>query len=114
MTVEQALNKFGIARIAVEEHINQNKPVFDAHERLVSAVIDAENALADEVEAAKVSANNGMFAVTYSPQTMTFADIEVIDKLIAEGKLDKNLRAEIVKTVDRPAKIKTTDVRNRK
>lgn len=105
MLVEQALEKYSNAVARLKEHQTDNQAVFDAHKLLLNGVIDAENELRDQVAEAKLSANNEFFDVSYTPQTQTFADIEMIDQLIAAGKIAASLRGEIVKTQDRPARI---------
>lgn len=102
---EAALDSFTRARQAVEDHVAANKPIFDAHQRLVGNVIDTENALRDAAAEAGKGLSNGTFNVTVTPQTQVFADIETIDQLIKEGKIDPSLREKIVKTVTRPPRI---------
>jgi hypothetical protein len=85
--------------------IAQNKAVFDKHEQIVMRIIDAENELRDVVAEEKLSFSNGSFNVTFTPQTQTYGDIEALDRLIADGNIDKKFREALVKTISRPPRI---------
>lgn len=105
MSIIDSLEKYTIAAKAVDTHVAENKGVFDKHQSLVFALIDAEGKLRDDAAEAKEGATNGDYKVVVNPQTQTYADIEVIDALIAGGVIPASKRAEIVKTVERPLKI---------
>lgn len=96
----------------LEEHQEQNKKVFDDHKKIVFDVMDAENELRDAVAEEKSQVSNALFRVTIAPQTQTYADIEVIDRLIASGVIPASKRGEIVKTVDRPARVNISKIGN--
>ena len=113
MSKTNALGRYARAFEARRDLIERNRPVFDEYERIGMGIIDAENelrdAVSDEADPKLPNEANGItgdgFNVTYTPQTQTFADIYVIDALIAGGVIPASKRAEIVKTVDRPARI---------
>lgn len=115
----------------MKNHIEDNKEIFDAHQKLVMEVIDTENELrdataervtaleADTSEAGIQALNefvargetNGTYHVKASPQTQTWADIEELDKEVASGRMSKETRDRIVKTQKRPAKISITEIK---
>lgn len=103
-----SLTKYTSAHKQMMEHQRNNASVFDEHKRLMLLVIDAENELRDAVDENKANVSNNDFRVTITPQTQTFADIEVIDRLIANGQISASLRESIVKTVQRPDRISIT------
>lgn len=105
MSKEAALDNYAKAVSALERHKEQNSTVFEDHQELVFRVIDAENLLRDEVAMAKSGVENNEYNVTCTPETQTFGDIEEIDKLVAAKLISPEIRAKIVKTVDRPARI---------
>lgn len=99
------LTKYTSAHKQMMDHQKNNSSVFDEHKRLMMLVIDAENELRDAVAENKANVSNNDFKVTVTPQTQTFADIDVIDRLIANGQISASLRESIVKTVPRPERI---------
>lgn len=105
-----ALDKYSSAVKELKAHISENKPVFDAHEKLTFRVIDAENELRDAVAEAGAGVSNDSHSVIIEPQTQVIADIEVIDKLIQAGKILVS-RDEIVKTNQRPPRITISEQR---
>lgn len=106
-----------------DRHIEDNKAVFDAHQKIVFDIMDAENDLRDKVASefeslveraktdqtvnpeAEAGINNGEYTVVVSAQEQTWADIEAIDKLIVDGVIPSNRRSEIVKNQKRPPRI---------
>ena len=105
MELEKKLEKYEDAVQAIKDHIAQNKSVFDSHEKLVMAQIQAESDLRDAVQEAETGVSDGMYNVTFEKQTQTFGDVEAIEKLIAGGAIHKTLKGSIIKTVSRPPKI---------
>lgn len=102
---DKELEKYTRNMEALLTHEKDNSAVFKEHQRLAGVVMDAHSDLEDAVAEEKRSVSNGDYKATYLAQTQTFADIEAIDQLIAAGKIDKDLRAIIVKTIDRPPRI---------
>jgi len=105
MDAATSLSRYSEAVQAVEDHRKQNEAVFSAHKALVMRVIDTENDLRDTVAETMESVSDGDNKVTVTPQTQTWADIAVIDALIASGKIPAELREQIVKTQQRPPRI---------
>lgn len=123
MSKANSLDKYSRLVAERNKHIEDNKSVFDAHEKIVFNILDAENELRDKVaeefeslvERAKTDTtvnpeaeagiNNGEFNVVVAGQEQTWADIDAIDKLIVEGVIPSNRRSEIVKTQKRPPRI---------
>lgn len=123
MSKSHSLDKYSKLVAERDKHIEDNKAVFEAHEKIVFNILDVENELRDEVAEdfeslreqaktdptvrpeAEAGVSNGEYAVQVAAQTQTWADIEVIDKLIAEGVIPASKRAEIVKTQSRPPRI---------
>lgn len=105
MDATQSIAKYSRAVQAMKAHQEENKPVFDRHKELMMQILDADNELRDAVAESGASISDDFTVVTVTPQTQTFADIVAIDKLIAEGKIPATLRAEIVKTAQRPPRI---------
>lgn len=101
----QALEAYTRAENARRAFMQEHKDIFDKVEALGMASMDADSALRDAVAEEKESVQNEHFIVTATPQTQTYADIEVIDNLIAGGIIPAAKRADIVKTVERPIKI---------
>lgn len=99
---QNLLDRYSQAVNALEDHKRANASVFSAHQQLVFRVIDAENALRDEIEVTKEAPKNEYHEVKVTPQSQTFADIEVIDQLIRDGVIPQRVRNDIVKTVSRP------------
>lgn len=108
MSKESALSRYSASMEALEKHQEENKAVFDNHKNLVNAVIDAENELRDALAEANEGVSDGHYRVTVTPQTQTWADIDELDRAIAEGKASNELRTRIVKTQTRPARISIT------
>lgn len=100
-----ALERFTAAQNKRKKLIAENKAIFDEYERIGGEIIDADNALRDSVAESKEGCQNDEWVVSFTPQTQTYADIEKIDQLIAGGVIPASKRDEIVKTVDRPARI---------
>ena len=95
---------------ALKDHAESNKEIFDTHQKFILNVIDSENELRDYIAETKEGESNGTHQVTIIPQTQTWADIEEIDKLIAEGVISPSLRERIVKTQDRPARVSIREI----
>lgn len=102
---EVSLEKYSNAVAALKDHQAANQKVFSAHEQLLGKLIDAENELRDAVAVAARGVENGQFSVSHIPQTQTWADIDELDQLIAQGKIPGDVRGQIVKTQQRPARI---------
>lgn len=123
MSKANSLDKYSRLVAERNKHIEDNKSVFDAHEKIVFNILDAENELRDKVAEefeslveraktditvnpeAEAGINNGEFNVVVAGQEQTWADIDAIDKLIVEGVIPSNRRSEIVKTQKRPPRI---------
>lgn len=105
MSTQNSLEKYTRAIEALEAHKEANAHVFSEHEKLVFAVIDAEGELRDDVSVANAGVENNKFEVVITPQSQTFGDVEAIDKLVADRILSPEIRAKIVQTVQRPARI---------
>jgi len=108
---DAALIAYTSAMDALKGHQEDNKEVFDAHQKLVMNVIDAENVLRDEVAELKESVSNGQYRASYTPQSQTYADIEEIDRAVSQGIITQEVRSQIVKTVDRAARITIGEIR---
>lgn len=96
------LDAYSNAISALEAHKRENVAVFGTHASLLNAVIDAENALRDEIALDPTPIKNKYHEVRVIPQSQTFADIEVIDQMIKDGQIPPGKRDTIVKTVKRP------------
>lgn len=99
------LNAYSNTVDAIKLHVEENKAVFDAHQKLVMRQIDADAVLRDAAVVTG-SLSNGRHDVTVTPQTMTYGDVEAIDDLIAHGLISPGLRDRIVKTIERPAHVR--------
>ena len=100
--VTTLLDKYSAAVKNLKDYQELNKDIFAEQQKLVFAMIDAENEVKDEVALTKEVAKNKTHEIKRTPQSQTFADIEVIDYLIEVGVIPVTRRAEIVKTVERP------------
>lgn len=100
--LQEALNKHTSAMNAMDDMREQNRTIFSQYERLANIAIGTRARLEDEAVAANSGIQNGQYEVKLIPQPQTFADIEVIDQLIAAGEIKAELRDKIVKTVERP------------
>lgn len=106
---ETALEVFARTKRAIDEHIAANKPVFDAHQTLVMANIDARNALEDVAAEEKENVSAGGFTVTVTPQTQTIVDPD--DLKANEGKvLTPELIKVLMKVHERPPRISVREV----
>lgn len=105
MSTQSALNRYGRAVDAIEDHIRENKPIFDHHQRLVMSQIDARGDVEDEAvleaeEIAKEPVIAGGFRVVAIPQTQEVWDeqkvLEAVNmsrgEAIAKGLLVVNNR----------------------
>lgn len=106
MSKESALQKYTDAIEERNEHLAQNKGVFDSHERIVMKIIDAENELKDAVAEDGKGVENGLYKVTITPQTQKVYDDEVLCKLLQPDEVDK-----VVKEVTRSPKISITTLK---
>lgn len=110
-TINTALHAYGNAHRAVEQSIEDNNTI-RAHQSIVGLAIDAEARLRDEAYTVFIEGDKkpfdyidaGVF-ISVKPETQTYADIEAIDALIAQGLIPATLRAQIVKTQERPPRI---------
>ncbi len=104
MTTASALQKYTNAVDKRNDHIAQNKGVFDAHEKIVGEVIDAENELRDEVAASGEGIENGLYKVTTTPQTQEIYDES---KVLAALGMTKDVAIEkgLIVINQRPARI---------
>lgn len=106
MNSEQALLKYTNAVGAVKEHIQEHKGIFDAHERLVFQVIDAENELRDAVAASGQGVQNGSHKVTFEKQTQTIFDEDKMKCYLSAEEMQK------VTTVnERPPRITINEIK---
>lgn len=105
------IDNYTAAVNAIENHKEDNKSVFDAHQTLLFRLIDAENELRDDAAARHASdeaytgETNGSHRITVTPQTQTFVDIEKLDAMVASGRISKEIRDELVQTNTRPPRI---------
>jgi hypothetical protein len=105
--IGNALEKYTNAVDARNEHMEANKPVFDSHQKLVFAVIDAENELRDEVAGMQglptdknsLVAKNASYEIYFAPQTQRVYDDELLSKLLSPEELTK-----VIKEIPRPTK----------
>lgn len=107
MSKESALERYTKAIEKRNEHIKTNKSVFDEHERIVGAVIDAENDLRDEVAEANAGVENTDFKVTITPQTQRVYNEDKLKQYLSGPQF-----AEVVNDVTRPARISIRPVSN--
>ena len=114
MNAATSLEKYSRAVQAMKDHQEANIAVFDKHKSLMMQVIDADNELRDAVAESGAGISDNLTKVTITPQTQTWADIETIDRLIAQGKIASALRAEIVKTQQRPPRITISEQKTTK
>lgn len=106
-----ALSKYSACVKRLKDHQEDNSGVFKDHERLMLAVVDAENDLRDAVAELGAGVSNSEHRVVVTPQTQNYADIDVIDSLVSNGSISKELRDTIVKTVQRPPRITISEVK---
>ena len=111
MNTLTALDKYTKAVRQVKDHQESNSAVFAEHKNLMMTLIDAENELRDAVAEAGAGVSDAFTKVVITPQTQIWADIEAIDKLIAQGKIPSALRDQIVKTQQRPPRITISEVK---
>lgn len=106
MSKESALQKYANAIEERNEHLEQNKSVFEAHQRIIGKIIDAENELMDAVAESGSGIENGLYKVTITPQTQKVYDDEALSKLLQPEEVD-----QVVKEVTRSPKISITALR---
>jgi len=99
---QQKLEAYTAALNALEAHKRENVAVFGAHASLLGTLMDAENALRDEIALDPQPIKNKYHQVKITPQSLTYADIEVIDQMIRDGEIPPGKRDSIVKTTKRP------------
>lgn len=110
MSNENALLKYSNAVAALKDHIKDNKTIFDAHQKLVYAVMDAENELRDAVAETKEGVKNETHIVTVTPVTITQVDPD--DVRARQGQaLTPEVIGEIIKTIERPPRIVISEVK---
>lgn len=107
MSKESALERYTKAVEKRNEHIKANKTVFEEHERIVGAVIDAENDLRDEVAEANAGVENTDFKVIITPQTQRVYNEDKMKQILTPIQF-----ADIVNDVTRPPKISIRPVSN--
>ena len=100
MSTINALDKYANAVKALNDHKEANSAVFNAHQTLLYAVIDAENDLRDQAAEAGVGAENDEYKVTVTPQTMKVYDEEKLKVMLSSEKF-----AEVVTEQVRPSRI---------
>lgn len=108
---QQALKNYTASMRAMEDYRLANRSIFAQYESLAHAAIGTRARLEDEAYIANRPISDGNFEVELKPQPLTFADIEVIYRLIAEGKIPPALRDEIVVTTQRPPHISIRPVK---
>ena len=111
MSTQNALAKYSKAVQAVKDHQEDNKEVFDAHQKLVFDVIDAENELRDAVaesaeEVIKDGLSNGTHKVTVTRQTQRVYNEEKMHQFLSPTQF-----AQVVNDVTRPVKISITEIK---
>lgn len=100
----EALERYTNAENNRKAHITQNKAIFNAHEQLAFACIDAHNELEDAVVEANAGVSNADYEVRIFPQTQTLVDPD--DLRANQGKtLTPELIASLVKTIQRPPRV---------
>jgi len=102
MSAPELLKAYSDADKALKDFRAANEAVFKEFDRICYVKDKAEENLKDEVAITKIPLSNQTHDVIVHDQTLTVADIETIDRLIAAGKIPADLRAEIVRNVDRP------------
>ena len=107
MSKESALEKFTSAKQAIIDHIEQNKSVFEAHERLVGRLIDAENDLRDAVAEAGKGVSNADYTVTCTPQTQEVWDEQKTCEALRVSK-EGAIAAGLLMVNKRPHRISIT------
>ena len=108
MSTQTKLEKYSEAVERRNEHVKENAKVFEAHEKLVYAVIEAENELRDEVaemqglaqDKETIVATGMTHKVIYIPQTQRVYDEDAIKRLLTSAQI-----LEVVKDNPRPPKI---------
>ena len=98
------LEKYTKAKEAVEAHIEDNKEIFDAHQKLVFALMDAENELRDQVAIDKKNINNGEYRVVVTPKSQTVYDEEKLLKAIRMTR-EEAIKDGIIADYERPVQI---------
>lgn len=106
MSIDLLLKNYEDAISRRDQHIKENKGVFDEHQNIVFRVMDAENALFDEVAMNKYSketvvATGEKYKVVYIPQKQEVIDREMIAKMIQPEDY-----AKVIYEKDRSPKIK--------
>lgn len=105
---EAALEKYTLAKQAIDSHLAANKPVFDAHQKLVMTLMDADNELRDAVAESGSGVSNPEFTVTVTPQTQ-----EVWDEDLTLGALginkEEGIRRGLIKINERPPRISISE-----
>lgn len=97
---QAALEKYAKAVLSIKDYGDQNKSVFEEHNRLMMNVIDAESELRDIVAVEKKGFDNGMFKVVVTPMTQTVFDEERIREEMPEA----------ITVVERPLKISISEI----
>jgi len=103
-TPDGALQKYSNVKDELNNHINQNKSIFDAHEKIVMKLIDAENELRDAVAESGQGLNDGLNIVTVTPQTQTVYDEEKILSALRVSK-EGAIAAGLIQINQRPPRI---------
>lgn len=111
MSKETALQRYTSAVGAIEEHIKENKAVFDSHQKLVMAQLDAENALRDAVAEEGAGCSNGIFDVTLTPMTQTVYNEDKIFSLLSLTR-ESAVGAGLITINQRPPRITIGKVRS--
>ena len=110
MSATTLLDNYTNAKRAIEDHIEKNRAVFDAHQHIVFRVIDAENALRDAVAETGEAVSNGEYRVTITPQENEVCNFEKLDELIATKQIS-DIRNLIVQKNVRPPRITISPIR---
>lgn len=105
MSAESSLDLYTQAMNDAENFKDQHTEIFNRHNGLVLRIIDAENALRDDVATEKQGVTNGQYRVTYTENVQTFADVEVLQAMVANDEITEEQYEKIVKTVPRPPRI---------
>lgn len=106
---EQAIQKYADAVEAIKEHKEANATVFDAHQKLLFTLMDAENALRDAVAESGTGVENGKFKVTVTPQTQEVFDEEKTLQALRVTK-EGAIAAGVIMVNQRPPRITISEL----
>ncbi len=108
--MQEKIANYISAKEALKKHQEANPDVFRVNQTLLFALMKAEDEVKDQSAMESASGAYKNIAVTYTPQTQTYADIDEIDALIVQGIIPQGYRANIVKTVTRSPRISIREI----